>query len=85
MPKRPDLVAFARRDWEELARSKASFWEEVRRSQGLDAVFAAVESLRALAAEGHPGWPDAADRQEDLRTHRRVAEALARAGLARRP
>lgn len=82
---RYELLRFARRDWAAVASSKAAWWERVRREEGLDPVFRAVESLRAQAADAHPGWPDEASRDHDLATHQRVTEALARAGRLRRP
>jgi hypothetical protein len=71
-----DILAFARRDWNAVAESKAAFWAERKRVMTPDEALAVAEGLRRHARALRPDWPDIHERDDDLAVHARVAEAL---------
>jgi hypothetical protein len=73
------LRAFAERDWQRVARHKATYWAERRAQVGVAAAFVAAEALRAHMRALDPSWPDAAQRADDLAHHVACARLLARA------
>jgi hypothetical protein len=68
------LRAFAARNWDAVARSKAAMWQELTPADKIRL----ADELRRQALLTRPGWPSAADRRADLQTHLRVSEALRR-------
>jgi hypothetical protein len=75
---------FVSRDWGAARQAKDAYWgERVARLGPLEGLRIA-EELRRQALLQHPGWPNAADRREDLNAHVRLAELLHRAGPTRR-
>jgi hypothetical protein len=72
-------AALVQRRWDLLAAYKDDYWRS-RKHLGLREALRVVGSLRAQARFFQPGWPTQDDREEDLETHIRVAEALARVG-----
>lgn len=71
-----DICAFARRDWNAVAESKAGFWADRKRAMTPDEALAVAEALRQHARALRPDWPDIRERDDDLAVHARVAEAL---------
>jgi hypothetical protein len=73
---RDDILAFARRDWAQVAEAKTEFWRDQK--QGLTAaeMLALGDELRRHAQAVRPDWPSERERDEDLAVHYRVAEAL---------
>lgn len=71
-----DIRAFARRDWNAIAESKAGFWAERKPAMTPDEALAVAEGLRRHARALRPDWPDIRERDDDLAVHARVAEAL---------
>src|SRR5262245_32316771 len=74
--------AYLARDWAAFERANDAHRASQRRRHGPGAGLQVSEQLRAQACAIHPGWPSAADREEDLQTHARVAALLARASTA---
>ena len=75
---------FVGRDWAAARASKDAYWaERIARLGPLEGLRIADE-LRRQAIQRYPEWPDAEQRQEDLRSHARVADLLRRASAARR-
>ena len=72
------FLAYARRNWAELARLKAEYWAAWKRRHGARGGIRVADELRRQVLAMRPGWPTAAERREDLETHLRVAEALRR-------
>jgi hypothetical protein len=77
-----DLRAFARRDWDSVARHKRAYWATRYEQEGAAparrAATALFEHARRLAAAGG----GAADRSADLATHLAVRDRLDRAARA---
>jgi hypothetical protein len=72
------------RDWDAVRASKDAYWgERIARLGPIEGLRIAEELRRQVLAH-NPSWPGAADRQQDLLSHVRVAELLRRAGAARR-
>lgn len=73
-----------RRDWDAVRASKDAYWgERIARLGPIEGLRIADELRRQVLASD-PAWPDAADRQQDLLSHVRVAALFHRAGAARR-
>ena len=73
----PDEIReYAERDWSAIEREKARYWADRKKSLSAIDALRIGDELRAHARRLHPDWPAAADRDEDLATHRRVSEAL---------
>lgn len=69
----PEAIrAYAARDWARLRESKRAYWRARMDRGGLDEAVRVTELLR------DPHEPSETSREEDLQTHQRVAEALAR-------
>jgi hypothetical protein len=73
---RDDILAFANRDWAQVAEAKSEFWRDQKRGLSAAEVLALGDQLRRHVQAVRPDWPSAADRAEDLAVHSRVAEAL---------
>ncbi len=73
---RDDLLAFVRRDWQQLAQAKSEYWRTLKQSMTPDDVLALGDRLRQHARTMRPDWPSQSGRAEDLAVHIRVAEAL---------
>jgi hypothetical protein len=73
---RDDILAFARRDWPQVADAKTGFWREQKRVLTADEMLSLGDQLRRHAQAVRPDWPTASERAEDLAVHHRVAEAL---------
>lgn len=73
---RDDILAFARRDWSQVAAAKAGFWRDQKRELSALEMLALGDELRLHAQRVRPDWPTEADRAADLAVHHRVAEAL---------
>ena len=71
-----DLRAFAARDWARLAQSKRASWRARKQHRSAAELLAAADVLRRHARMIRPDWPSPRDRDADIATHRRVAEAL---------
>lgn len=75
---------FVSRDWRAAREAKDAYWHERIAALGPGEALRIADELRRQAVLQNPGWPDAADREQDLRTHVRVAALLRRAHSARR-
>ena len=79
------LRDYMARDWQgSRSRKDAYGGERIARLGPVEGLRIADELRRQMLLVD-PGWPDAAQRQDDLRAHLRVAELLRRAGTACRP
>lgn len=74
--------AYLARDWDGAREAKRAYWRERLERGGLAEALRVTEQLRAWMQSIDPHWPSKEDREEDLETHRRVAETLARAARA---
>lgn len=79
---RDAIRQFLERDWAWLAAEKARAWQHGKRTPAAD--LRAANELRRHVAAVRPDWPDASDREEDLRTHVRVSEALGAVSVGHR-
>jgi hypothetical protein len=75
---------FVGRDWQAVRANKDAYWSERIARLGAAEAVRVAEELRRQARLSHPGWPDAADRREDIDAHVRLASLLRRARSARR-
>ena len=73
---RDDILAFARRDWAQVAEAKTGFWRDQKRGLSAEQMLALGDQLRRHAQAVRPDWPSPRERDEDLAVHHRVAEAL---------
>lgn len=73
-----DLAAFARRDWALVSAQEGEYWRERKRRLGPAEGLRVAEELRRHVRNQRSDWPSAAERQEDLATHVRVAQMLRR-------
>ena len=73
---RDAILAFARRDWSQIAEAKTGHWRDRKRELSVTEMLAVGDQLRRHAQAVRPDWPFAHDRAEDLAVHHRVAEAL---------
>ena len=71
-----EIRAYATRDWQALARSKAAYWVEVREELGAEGALAAADRLRAFTLDTHPGWPGDDECRADRESHERVSRVL---------
>jgi hypothetical protein len=78
-----DIAAFARREWHLVEDLKAKYWAERKRTLLPADALQLGDELRRYVLRVRPGWPGTADREDDLNTHVRVAEALG--AVSRRP
>lgn len=75
---------FVSRDWQAARESKDAYWgARIARLGALEGLRIA-EELRQQALQVS-GWPQADDREEDLRSHVRLAALLRNAATTRRP
>ena len=80
--KRDDLLAFARRDWAAIARSRLDYWAERYARDGGATARQAATLLHQHAIRIGAAIHDQTSRDADLATHLRVREQLDRAGRA---
>ena len=70
---------FVGRDWASVSEAKSRSWRERKLDLGVGEGLRAADELRKQLLARLPTWPTEQDRQSDLETHRRVADALHRA------
>lgn len=76
-----DLLAFARRDWQAIGRSRLAFWaERYRRDGGVAARRAATQLYEHARVLGRAGLD--AQRADDFADHLRLRDRLDRAARA---
>ena len=80
---REAIRQFVCRDWSQVAEAKTRSWLDSKRGRSLADVLITGDQLRRYAQSMRPDWPSAAERDADLATHRRVAEALHATGRPR--
>ena len=69
---------FVSRDWQRIRDNKDAYWQErVARLGPLEA-WRIADELRRQARDQQPGWPDAADRANDLASHAHLAQLFRR-------
>ncbi len=73
---REDVVAFATRDWDGMAASKADYWVLQKSAMTPVEALSLGAELRQHALALRPDWPSLEDRAADRAVHRRVSEAL---------
>ena len=78
-----DLREYARRDWAALAQHKANVWREQKSSMSAEDLLRISGELYQCARNLKPGWPTAAERDEDLAMHIRLSTLLSNAGAKR--
>jgi hypothetical protein len=71
-----DLVRFARRDWAAVAAAKEAQWLRQKAAMTPADVLDMSDVMRRHALSLSPAWPSQAEREEDLRIHHRVGQAL---------
>ncbi len=71
--------AFVGRDWASVSEAKSRYWRERKLHLGAGEGLRAADELRRQVLARFPTWPSEEDRDSDLETHRRVADALRRA------
>ncbi len=69
-----DVLAFAERDWQRVARLETEFWTDRKRTLGLLEAFRLGDELRRQVIACRAEWPT--EQSKDLSTHSRVAETL---------
>jgi len=69
--------AYVDRDHDAARAGKRAYWRGLLERDGLRAAVAVTDQLRQWMKQTNPSWPTEQDREEDLETHRRVAQALA--------
>jgi hypothetical protein len=77
-----DLIAFARRDWQALERSRLAFWAERYRHEGGGPARRAATQLLDHARRLTSDLTDERQRTQDLESHLRLREQLDRAARA---
>lgn len=77
-----DLIAFARRDWHALERSRFAFWAERYRREGGGPARRAATQLLDHARLLNSELIDERRRTQDLESHLRLRERLDRAARA---
>ena len=73
---REDIRRFAGRDWSRLAAAKDRAWLRAKQAMSTSDAIRTADELRKFAIVARAGWPDPADRADDVQTHVRVSEAL---------
>jgi hypothetical protein len=68
-----DIQEYAGRDWSLAARAKEEHWIAQRAAMTVGEALSLADGLRQFAKEVQPGWPTAADREEDFAAHERLA------------
>ena len=79
---RDDLLAFARRDWDAIARSRLDYWAERYAREGSGPARQAASALHDHAIRIGTALQDDRHREADLASHLRVCDQLDRAGRA---
>lgn len=74
MTRDEDIRLYAERPWNEVDKLKRRYWSEVELPA--DEALRIADDLRRSARSLRPEWPGAFERERDIETHARVAEAL---------
>ncbi len=77
---RESVLAYLARDWQGARDHKREYWRAILARKGLRESLRVNDQLHAWMKLSDPAWPTQEQREEDLETHRRVAEAFATAG-----
>ena len=77
---REDLIRFANRDRRPVEALRAAHWTSKHHVAGAAAALELADRLRVYARSLQPDWPSERERDDDLGSHSRVAEALSRVG-----
>jgi hypothetical protein len=77
--------AYLARNWEAARDNKRRYWHDRLAKGGLAEALRVTEQLRAWTAANNPSWPTEQQREEDLATHQRVAQALAATAPGKSP
>jgi len=72
------------RDWGAVREAKRRYWRDRLERGGLAEALRVSEQLRVHAASENPAWPTEQDREKDIETHQRVAQALASTAPSKR-
>src|SRR5258706_16089386 len=75
---RASIRAYVERDWGASRDRKRAYWRTRLTRDGLAEALRVTEQLRQWMKQTNPAWPTPKDREEDLETHIRVAQALAK-------
>jgi hypothetical protein len=78
--RREDIRAFASRDWNAIAESKAQYWRSLTPAESIRL----ADQLRRQVLSMHPDWPSESERQEDFESHVRVSRMLKSVARRRR-
>ena len=81
--RRDDLLDYLRRDRSLVDRSRDAYWSGLRVAHGPAEGIRIADQLRRQVLAARPDYPSDGDREEDLASHRRVAEMLARVATRR--
>lgn len=71
-----DIRDYLDREWELVRDLKDRYWAERKPSLTPDAALRVGDGLREHAQSLRPEWPDAAEREVDIRVHARVSGNL---------
>jgi hypothetical protein len=75
---------YVARDWQAVPAMKDAYWSErIARLGPLEALRVG-DQLRRQVLQSNPSWPNATQRDADLRSHVRLSELFRRAGATRR-
>ena len=77
--------AYMARDWSAARDAKRTYWRERLARGGFREALRITDELYRWSLLADPTWPTRQARDEDLATHQRVAETLARAARASTP
>jgi hypothetical protein len=75
---RESVLSFVGRDWRLARDRKREYWRARLERGGLREALRITEQLRDWMKLADPEWPAPEQREEDLETHCRVAEALSK-------
>jgi hypothetical protein len=78
-----EIRSFCSRDWNAIERVKSDFWREQKQVTSPSGLLRLAGELYEYARALRPDWPNDAEREDDLRSHIRVAGMLQRAGKAK--
>jgi len=76
--RREDLIAFARRDWQQVAAMKERFWLEQKQRITPSEALRIADELRCAVLSRRHDWPSEEERRADIASHARVSESLQR-------
>ena len=75
---REAIRAYVARDWQRARDDKRRYWAQRLEANGLREALEVTQQLRSWMMQVDGSWPTQAQREDDLQTHQRVAEALAK-------